>query len=40
MSTRTIRRWLERGELRFHRLGRQHRVSEEDLIAFLARNRR
>lgn len=32
---RTIRRWIDRGELRVHRLGRLLRVSEPDLIAFV-----
>jgi excisionase family DNA binding protein len=40
VSTKTIRRWIERGELHVHRLGRQIRISEEDLVAFLASHRR
>lgn len=35
VSTKTVRRWIERGELHVHHLGRQLRVSEEDLIAFI-----
>ncbi len=35
VSTRTVRRWIERGELAAHRLGRQVRISEKDLRAFL-----
>jgi len=39
VSPKTIRRWINRGELSIHRLGRQLRISEEDLAAFL-RDRR
>lgn len=39
LSTKTVRRAITRQELRVHRLGRQIRVSEEDLQAFLARHR-
>ncbi len=39
VSTKTVRRWIERQELRTHRLGRQLRVAEEDLAAFLGRRR-
>ena len=35
VSTKTIRRWIERGELHAHHLGRRVRVSEEDLTAYL-----
>ena len=35
VSTRTVRRWIKRGELAAHRLGRQLRISEKDLRAFL-----
>ena len=35
LSTRTVRRWIERGELPAHRLGRQVRISEKDLKIFL-----
>jgi excisionase family DNA binding protein len=37
---KTIRRWIDAGELHVHRLGRQIRISEEDLLAFLAKRRR
>jgi len=40
VSTKTVRRWIERRELRTHRLGRQLRVSEEDLAAFLGQRRK
>lgn len=39
VSTKTIRRWIDAKELPFHRLGRQIRIAEDDLIAFLAKNR-
>jgi excisionase family DNA binding protein len=39
VSTRTVRRWTDRGELRIHRLGRSIRISEPDLIAFLQSKR-
>lgn len=40
VSTKTLRRWIAAEQLRFHRLGRQIRIAEEDLQAFLARQRR
>jgi excisionase family DNA binding protein len=39
VSTKTVRRWIETGELPVHRLGRQLRVSETDLVVFIARSR-
>jgi excisionase family DNA binding protein len=39
VSTKTVRRWIEQGDLRVHRLGRQLRISEEDLSAFINRGR-
>ena len=39
LSTKTIRRWIGAGELPVHRLGRQLRVSENDLDLFLHQNR-
>ncbi len=35
VSPRTVRRWIERGEMPAHRLGRQLRISEKDLKIFL-----
>ena len=35
VSTRTVRRWIKRGEMAAHRLGRQVRISEKDLKIFL-----
>jgi excisionase family DNA binding protein len=40
VSGKTVRRWIERQELRTHRLGRQLRVAEEDLAAFLGQRRK
>ena len=40
VSSKTIRRWIERGELHVHRLGRQLRISEDDLLAFLSKHRK
>ncbi len=40
VSVKTVMRWNERGDLPMHRLGRQVRVSEDDLIAFTAARRR
>jgi excisionase family DNA binding protein len=40
VSSKTIRRWIERGELHVPRLGRQLRISEEDLLAFLSKHRK
>jgi excisionase family DNA binding protein len=39
VSTRTVRRWIKRGELIAHRLGGVVRIAESDLRAFLARYR-
>jgi excisionase family DNA binding protein len=36
VSTKTVGRWIERSELRVHRLGRQIRIAEEDAISFAA----
>ena len=38
-SEKTVRRWLNSGMLPFHRLGRQIRIAEADLLAFLAERR-
>ena len=40
VSSKTARRWIERRDLRTHRLGRQLRVPEEDLVAFLSQRRK
>jgi len=40
VSIKTIRRWIERGDLHVHQIGRQHRVAEEDLLIFLGKTRK
>ena len=40
VSSKTIRRWIERGELHVHRLGRRLRISEDDLLTFLSKRRK
>ncbi len=39
VSTKTVRRWIDTGDLRVHRLGRSIRISETDLGLFLAQRR-
>ncbi len=39
VSPKTVRRWLLSGVLPFHRLGRQIRIAEADLLKFLAERR-
>jgi excisionase family DNA binding protein len=39
LSVKTVRRWIAQGELHAHQFGRQVRVSEDDLLSFLARHR-
>lgn len=34
----TVRNWITRGELRATRAGKQYRITEEDLRAFLTRS--
>ncbi len=34
VSVRTVRRWIKNGELVAHRIGRQLRISAEDLKTF------
>ena len=40
ICTKTVRRWIDGGDLHAYRIGRQLRVSEEDLSAFMAQTRR
>ena len=35
VSTKTIRRWIEAGDLVAHRFGRQWRISDADLQIFI-----
>ena len=39
VSSRTVRRWIESGDLVVHRVGRIVRIAEDDLRAFLALHR-
>ena len=39
VSAKTVRRWLNTGVLPFHRLGRNIRIAEADLLEFLADRR-
>ncbi len=39
VSTKSVRRWIEVGDLIAHRLGRQWRVSEPDLQNFIRARR-
>ncbi len=40
VSTRTVRRWIDRGQLVAHAFGGVVRIAEPDLRAFLAVHRR
>ncbi len=39
VNVRTVRRWVKAGELPFYRLGRQLRVTPQDLDDFLSARR-
>jgi excisionase family DNA binding protein len=39
VSTRSVRRWIESGELAAYRIGRLVRIAPSDLTAFLGRHR-
>jgi excisionase family DNA binding protein len=39
ISSRTVSRWIARGELIAHQLGRSVRIADDDLRAFLVRRR-
>ena len=39
VSTKTIRRWIKSGELVAHQIGRQWRISDADLQAFVRMRR-
>jgi len=40
VSPKTVRRWIARGDLVTYRFGRQIRITEADLNAFVAGHRR
>ncbi len=35
VSPRTVRRWIEKGDLKMHRFGRQIRITDSDLVTFI-----
>lgn len=39
ISERTVRRWIDGGDLAAHKLGRQWRISDKDLKEYLRGNR-
>ena len=39
VSPKTVRRWIETGELIAHRFGRQIRISEPNLLSFIRQRR-
>jgi excisionase family DNA binding protein len=39
VSSRTVSRWIARGDLIAHQLGRSIRIADDDLRVFLARGR-
>jgi excisionase family DNA binding protein len=39
LSEKTVRRWIERGDLPAHHLGRAVRISEDDLALYLHKHR-
>ena len=39
VSPRTVRRWIEKGDLTVHRFGRQIRITDSDLVTFIGQCR-
>jgi excisionase family DNA binding protein len=39
VSVRSVRRWIDNGELKAHRFGRSVRIAESDLNDFINRHR-
>ncbi len=39
VSPRTVRRWIEKGDLTAHRFGRQIRITDSDLVTFIRQRR-
>lgn len=39
VSTKTVRRWIAKGDLTVHRFGRQIRITESDLVNFISQHR-
>ena len=40
VTTRTVRRWIEGGDIAAYKFGRQWRFTQEDIDAFVQRRRR
>jgi excisionase family DNA binding protein len=40
ISTKTVRRWIESGELRSHKFDRRVVIAEDDAVAFVGARRR
>ncbi len=36
---RTVRRWIEKGDLKVYRFGRQIRITDSDLVTFIRQRR-
>ena len=39
VNPKTVRRWIENGDLTVHRFGRQIRITEPDLVTFIRQRR-
>ncbi len=39
VNPRTVRRWIEKGDLTVHRFGRQIRITGSDLVTFIGQCR-
>ena len=39
VSPKTVRRWIEKGDLTAHRFGRQIRITDSDLVTFIGQCR-
>ena len=39
VSPRTVRRWIEKGDLTAHRFGRQIRITDADIVTLIHRSR-
>ena len=39
VNPKTVRRWIENGDLTVHRFGRQIRITEPDLVTFIRQHR-
>ena len=39
VNPKTVRRWIENGDLTVHRFGRQIRITDSDLVTFIRQHR-